>query len=87
MKLLKWEMAEAISCRRWYAAAATAAREFGIALPASLVVADDVLHGRVAPVSIRIFVNGMCYMLSLPSCTSYIYPTANTNNIATINSW
>lgn len=87
MKLLKWEMAEAISCRRWEAATAIAAREFGIELPASLVVDDDVLHGRQAPASIRIFVNGMCYMLSLPSCTSYIYPTVNTNNIATINSW
>lgn len=87
MKLLKWEMAEAISCRRWYAAAAIAAREFGIALPASLVVADNVLHGRQAPDSIRIFVNGMYYRMSLPDCISYVNPTVNPENIATINSW
>ena len=87
MKLLKLEMAEVISCRRWEAAAAIAAREFGIALPASLVVADSVLHGRLAPACIRIVVNGMCYMLSLPSCKSYITSTVNPSNIATIASW
>lgn len=87
MKLLKWEMAEAIACRRWYAAAAIAAREFGLAPPASLVVADNVLHGRLAPAAIRIVVNGMCYRMSLPDCNSYISSTVGQSNTATITSW
>jgi len=87
MKLLKFEMAEVINGRRWEEAAAIAAREFSIALPARLIITDNVLHGLMAPACIRITVNGMCYMLSLPSCNSYITSTVNPNNNAIITCW